>query len=297
MDSQAKPDTSVTARKSPIYPAFPCAPPRSRWAFTLIELVIVILLLGTIAMIVMPKFLDASQDAKESSLLSDLRTVRSQIEVYRNEHNGRGPHLNERGELDPEQFIDRLTGRTFPSGQMTKYGPCGPYLTEWPDNPFSPRGIRGTVKFGWALRPPRDGTTGWYYNIDSCLVSPNSPQGGFSICPADDGQAPQPDKALVAQDGEKGFKLTGILEGPDGRVAMINGQRLCEGQTINNAKVLEIGPYHVQLEVDGKVITLGMNKPVSQDTDGDAVSTDSHSPHTDESTPCAPSEQTTPSEQ
>ncbi len=260
-------------------------PPRGRRAFALIELVIVTLMLATIAMIVMPQLLSASQNAKESSLLKDLRTIRSQIEVYRNEHNGRGPHLKEGGEMDPEHFIDRLTGRTFPGGQLATYGTCGPYLVEWPENPFSPRGIRGTIKFGWTSLPPRDGTTGWYYDIDSCLIYPNSLQGALGDSHGGDGLTIQPVAASGEGNGTGGFRLTGIMEGPDGRVAIINGQRAYEGQTINIAKVVKIGSCQVQLEVDGKVITLDMSKPVSQD---------SQSPRPDESTPNASSEQTTP---
>jgi hypothetical protein len=55
------------------------------------------------------------------------------------------------------------------------------------------------------------------------------------------------------------------MEGPDGRVAMINGQRLREGQTIDNAKITEIGDYQVKLELDGREITVGMSKAASPD--------------------------------
>jgi hypothetical protein len=227
--------------------------------------VIVVLLLGTIAMIVLPKFLSATEDARESSLLSALRTLWAQVDVYRNEHNGRGPHLNEQGELDTERFVERLAGRTFPSGLVAKYGPCGPYLHQWPENPFSDSSVRAAVKFGWAAQSPRDGTTGWYYNIDTCLVSPNSPRGALSVCPAHD--SPCRSVAGNTKESTTGFRLTGIVEGPDGRVAVINGQRLHEGQTVNNAKVVEIGEYHVKLELDGHKITVGMSQAVSADQD------------------------------
>ena len=55
---------------------------RMRRAFTLIEILIVVVILGILAAIVIPQFTDASQEAMESSLLTQLQTIRSQIELY-----------------------------------------------------------------------------------------------------------------------------------------------------------------------------------------------------------------------
>ncbi len=51
-------------------------------AFTLIEILIVVVILGILAAIVIPQFTDASQDAMEANLVSQLQTIRSQIELY-----------------------------------------------------------------------------------------------------------------------------------------------------------------------------------------------------------------------
>ena len=55
---------------------------RASRAFTLIEILIVVVILGILAAIVIPQFTDASQDAMESNLVSQLQTIRSQIELY-----------------------------------------------------------------------------------------------------------------------------------------------------------------------------------------------------------------------
>ena len=60
---------------------------RAKSGFTLVEILIVVVILGILAAIVIPQFTDASTEAKTSSLCSDLQTVRSQLELYKIQHN------------------------------------------------------------------------------------------------------------------------------------------------------------------------------------------------------------------
>ncbi len=55
---------------------------RTRRAFTLIEILIVVVILGILAAIVIPQFTDASQEAMEASVRTQLQTIRSQIELF-----------------------------------------------------------------------------------------------------------------------------------------------------------------------------------------------------------------------
>ena len=66
---------------------------RSSNGFTLIEILIVVVILGILAAIVIPQFTNASQEAAESSVKSQLQTVRSQIELYRVRNNGNLPSM------------------------------------------------------------------------------------------------------------------------------------------------------------------------------------------------------------
>jgi len=50
--------------------------------FTLIEILIVVVILGILAAIVIPQFTDASNEAMNASVRSQLQTIRSQIELY-----------------------------------------------------------------------------------------------------------------------------------------------------------------------------------------------------------------------
>ena len=153
---------------------------RNRPGFTLVELLIVVAMIAVLAMIVIPNFTVASDEARESALASDLHAVTRQIELYRVEHAGRYPHLDANGDpdADPDGLVLRLTSKTDSTGAVANDGDFGPYLPEWPANPFCPEDIAQDIKFGNEEDSPRDDTTGWYYNTATGQVSPNSANGG-----------------------------------------------------------------------------------------------------------------------
>jgi general secretion pathway protein G len=93
-----------------------------RRGFTLVEILIVVIILGILASIVIPKFTNASAEAKRNSLLSSLNTVRGQIELYMLQHGDQPPAI---AGSDWTPMTD-LT--TFNSQQT------GPYLQNVPIN-------------------------------------------------------------------------------------------------------------------------------------------------------------------
>jgi general secretion pathway protein G len=141
---------------------------RAKSGFTLVEILIVVVILGILAAIVIPQFTNASEDAKESALVSDLQTMRGQIELYKAQHNGvvPGDVTTVSGAAAVEAA---LTGYTNVYG-ITQAGPgtniYGPYMQKIPKNPFNEgRGINaaaadGSVQ-GWTLGVvPTDATYG-----------------------------------------------------------------------------------------------------------------------------------------
>ncbi len=60
-------------------------------AFTLVEILIVVVILGILAAIVVPQFTSASEEAQAGNVATQLQTVRSQIELYRVKNNGNYP--------------------------------------------------------------------------------------------------------------------------------------------------------------------------------------------------------------
>jgi prepilin-type N-terminal cleavage/methylation domain-containing protein len=99
--------------------------PLARRAFTLIEILVVVVILGILASIVIPKFANASDDAKRSSLVSTLQSLRSQVELYMLQHGDKAPVLTG---ADWSPLVDQSVymGKTV-----------GPYLTFAPANPLN----------------------------------------------------------------------------------------------------------------------------------------------------------------
>ena len=127
---------------------------RRRDAFTLIELLIVVVILAILAATIIPQFTDAIADTKRSTGLMNLRTLRAQIEMYKAQHNG-----------VPPSTLTLLTQKTDVAGAAgTDFGP---YLQFIPANPFS---NKNTVTAASA-NPPTAVTSGsdrgWQYHAAS----------------------------------------------------------------------------------------------------------------------------------
>lgn len=123
--------------------------------FTLVEILIVVVILGILAAIVIPQFTSASETAKGSSVVSQLQTIRSQLELYQVQHNGNYPTLTlmQQGTDDWEV----LTLETDAAGATGTGNPFGPYLQKAPVNPFTNSSLVGDA--GSAAS-----TDGWSYD-------------------------------------------------------------------------------------------------------------------------------------
>ncbi len=152
-----------------------------RGGFTFVEVLIVVTILSILAMIVVPKFAQSQNEAAEAAIVSDLNLVRRQIELYKVQHGGRQPWLNQFGQIAGAEFVARMTGRTTSEGMLDANGEYGPYLSEWPTNPFADSSIAQKIKFGNNPVSPRDGTSGWYFSYAVQKIYVNSETGAESI--------------------------------------------------------------------------------------------------------------------
>ena len=109
--------------------------------FTLVEILIVVIILGILAAIVIPQFTSASQDARKNSLVSQLQTIRSQIELYKLQHLDKlPPGLNTAGATVAATAWMQMINRTdvkSSTGTDSTTCPFGPYLQAAPVNPLN----------------------------------------------------------------------------------------------------------------------------------------------------------------
>ncbi len=122
--------------------------------FTLVEILIVVIILGILAAIVIPQFTEASNEGRQSRVLSDLQTLRSQIELYKIQHKDALPPS-----ASSAEFWTALTTRTDADGNAG--GDFGPYVQQPPVNPFA---AGGSVVGIDAANAPDPAAAGWWFN-------------------------------------------------------------------------------------------------------------------------------------
>jgi general secretion pathway protein G len=127
-------------------------------AFTLVEILIIVVALCILTTIMIPQFSDASEDLKLSNLISNLQSIRTHVDMYRMHHN----------ELYPTNLIAQITGKTDINGKIDSSGIFGPYLHMFPANPF----VEDPAA---AIRTGGKPGDGWYYDPETGVIIPNTP--------------------------------------------------------------------------------------------------------------------------
>ncbi|MCZ6836355.1 MAG: prepilin-type N-terminal cleavage/methylation domain-containing protein [Planctomycetota bacterium] len=108
-------------------------------AFTLIEILIVVVILGILSAIVIPQFTDASQQAMDASVRNQLQTLRGSLELYR--------QVEMR---DPDFMVQQWT-------ELVNMD----YLTSAPLNPLNGNvdiALNPAADIGWVWRDKGNGT-------------------------------------------------------------------------------------------------------------------------------------------
>jgi len=138
---------------------------RCRNAFTLIEVLIVVIIMAVLAATIIPQFTTSTKDAKQSSVKFNMHTMRSQIELYKAQHNGKYPALT-------DSTIPNLTIKTNADEGTTGDTPYGPYIDQIPTNPNNGLATVKAVTTAGTKPTAADNTVGWFYDVSNGAVWP-----------------------------------------------------------------------------------------------------------------------------
>ena len=154
---------------------------RKERAFTLVEILVVVVLLGILAVIVLPLVANSSISAKESALALDLQMIRRYVLVYKTQHREVGPGYPDGDTTQApteDVFIAQTTMSSKPSGETDAVGTAGfvrgPYLMKIPVNPMN--NISTVQMLGNAEDFPAnaDDSHGWIYKASTSEVRSDS---------------------------------------------------------------------------------------------------------------------------
>lgn len=144
--------------------------PKSRHAFSLVELVIVIVIIGVIAAIAVPRISRGAKGASDAAMIADLATMRSALDLYSAEHAGLYPGAT--------TFADQMTtfsneaGATVATLDSTHI--FGPYLKAVPGLPIAGTGTTGGKKGDTGVAAADALTIGWLYTAATGVIVANT---------------------------------------------------------------------------------------------------------------------------
>ncbi len=106
--------------------------------FTLIEVLIVVVIMAILAATIIPQMSSSTSDAKEAILRDHLRSLRTQLEVYKTQHLGNVPAGFGALNFQALTKATDVAGNLSPTGLVDANHPLGPYLQGGvPVQPFS----------------------------------------------------------------------------------------------------------------------------------------------------------------
>ena len=143
-------------------------------AFTLVELILVVAILGILAALVVPTLQGHIATARQSAAKDSLSTMRTQIELYKLQHDGIPPGYADGSPVTAAMLELQFTATTTKTGAVSPSTvPAdpyiyGPYVKKLPENPFNDLSNIAYVAEATAFSEAVDGTSsGWLYKKET----------------------------------------------------------------------------------------------------------------------------------
>jgi len=132
--------------------------------FSLLEVMMVVVIIGLLAAIAIPKFSRAAAGATDQSLTGDLAVLRNAIDMYQAEHSGTYPSAT--------TINTQLTQYTDAAGAVSATKDAthiyGPYLKSVPAAPL------GAKKGGTVIAAADGAGVGWIYSATNGTITANT---------------------------------------------------------------------------------------------------------------------------
>ncbi len=155
---------------------------KKRRAFTLVEIMIVVVLLGILAGTIIPMVANSTMSAKYSALALDLQMLRRYVLIYKAQHLEVGPGYPDgaANQTPTEQvFLDQIMTSSKPNGQTAAVGTAGfergPYLSKIPKNPINGKNSVHMLGNGENFPADGDDNHGWIYKAGTSEVRADIP--------------------------------------------------------------------------------------------------------------------------
>ncbi len=151
-------------------------------AFTLVEILIVVIILGIMAAIVLPEFSNASAKSRASMLADDLRILRTQVMVFKAQHLESPPgYPTGDPTANPTEplFVAQMTMASKATCETAAPGTAGyrygPYMSAMPVNPLNGKRTVQMIANGGALPGAADDSHGWIFKPETLQFRADSP--------------------------------------------------------------------------------------------------------------------------
>ena len=142
--------------------------------FSVVEVLIVVVFLAIVAALTLPRFSSGSSTARANTLAENLRVVRTQLEIFRGQHQGVPPGYpgcdTSKAPIEgafAKQMIQASDEHGNTAAPGTPGFRFGLYLQEIPENPVNGKTTVQVIRDGAAFPNDADDSHGWIYKPET----------------------------------------------------------------------------------------------------------------------------------